>query len=386
MRGNWLVIPRDLHLGVLSADDNWVVMVWLNHSPVKFQIDTGAEVTVIPAGVFEKLSGAKLQPSQRTLRGASQRILPLIVQFTGKLALEDWKTARPFESPASDWTVHRKTCTGRPQDPLRVLPLIGQFTGKLALEDRKTLQEVYVVDKLHKPLLGRPAIEAMGLLGVRSVNQEKPIEHFPQLFQGLGRMQGEYSIQLKEGAVPFALTAPGRVAIPLMESVKAEFQRMEKLGLISQIESPTDWCAGMVVVPKPNKRVRICVDLTKLNENVLRERHPLPAVEQTMAQIARAKVSLSWTQTQGYGRSRYLQSLHDSQRSSLPSGGTVLTASHSASCQLLNISRGEWHSSGPGRCRMPYGCRVGPRQDTTRARRALTCSMLRNLSRQHQDV
>ena len=75
-----------------------------------------------------------------------------------------------------------------------------------------------------------------------------------------------------------------------MESVKAELQRMEKMGVISRIESPTDWCAGMVVVPKPNKRVRICVDLTKLNENVRRERHPLPAVEQALAQIAGAKV------------------------------------------------------------------------------------------------
>ena len=28
------------------------------------------------------------------------------------------------------------------------------------------------------------------------------------------------------------------------------------------------------------------MDLTKLNENVRRERHPLPAVEQTLAQIA----------------------------------------------------------------------------------------------------
>ena len=214
--------------GGRTPDDNWVVTVWLNHSPVKFQIDTGAEVMVIPGGVFEKLSGANLQPLQRTLCGASQR----------------------------------------------ALPVIGQFTGKLALGDRTTLQEMYVVEKLHKPLLGRPAIEALGLLArVRSVKQEKPIECFPQLFQGLGRLQGEYSIQLKEGAVQFAQTAPRRVAIPLTESVRAELQRMEKLGVISRIESPTDWCAGMVVVPKPNKRVRICVDLTKLNENVRRERH-----------------------------------------------------------------------------------------------------------------
>ena len=38
------------------------------------------------------------------------------------------------------------------------------------------------------------------------------------------------------------------------------------------------------------KKVRICVDLTRLNQSVCRERHPLPAVEQTLAQLASARV------------------------------------------------------------------------------------------------
>ena len=45
----------------------------------------------------------------------------------------------------------------------------------------------------------------------------------------------------------------------------------------------------MVVVPKGNNKVRICVDLTKLNKNVHRERHILPSVEQTLAQLKGAK-------------------------------------------------------------------------------------------------
>ena len=48
---------------------------------------------------------------------------------------------------------------------------------------------------------------------------------------------------------------------------------MEALGVITRVEQPTDWCAGIVVVPKPNGNLRICVDLTKLNESVRRERH-----------------------------------------------------------------------------------------------------------------
>ena len=61
---------------------------------------------------------------------------------------------------------------------------------------------------------------------------------------------------------------------------------MEQLGVME----PTEWCAGLVVVPKQSGKVRICVDLTKLNENVCRERHPLPAVEQVLAQLSGATV------------------------------------------------------------------------------------------------
>ena len=64
---------------------------------------------------------------------------------------------------------------------------------------------------------------------------------------------------------------------------------MERLGVITKIEEPTDWCAGMVVVPKQNSKVKICVDLMKLNESVQRERHILPSVEQMLAQIGGAQ-------------------------------------------------------------------------------------------------
>ena len=46
----------------------------------------------------------------------------------------------------------------------------------------------------------------------------------------------------------------------------------------------------MVVVPKPSGDVKICVDLTKLNENILRELYPLPSVDHTLAQLTGAKV------------------------------------------------------------------------------------------------
>ena len=78
--------------------------------------------------------------------------------------------------------------------------------------------------------------------------------------------------------------------IPLLKPVKEELDRMVRLGVTSQINEPTEWCAGMVPVRKKNGTVRICVDLKHLNLSVKRERHQLPAAEQVLAQLTGTKV------------------------------------------------------------------------------------------------
>ena len=65
---------------------------------------------------------------------------------------------------------------------------------------------------------------------------------------------------------------------------------MEQMGVIKKVFEPTPWCAGMVTVPKKSGAIRICVDLKPLNESVLREVHPIPRVDDILAQIAGAKV------------------------------------------------------------------------------------------------
>jgi len=65
---------------------------------------------------------------------------------------------------------------------------------------------------------------------------------------------------------------------------------MEQMQIISKVDEPTEWCAGMVVVTKASGKVRICVDLTQLNESILREYHLLPSVDHTLAQLAGATI------------------------------------------------------------------------------------------------
>ena len=113
---------------------------------------------------------------------------------------------------------------------------------------------------------------------------------YPKLFNGLGLLSSPYKIRVKEDARPYALSTPRRIAIPLLPKVREELSRMESMDVIERVTEPTDWCSGMVVVPKANGKVRICVDLTKLNQSVQREWHILPSVEDTLAQLKDANI------------------------------------------------------------------------------------------------
>ena len=234
-----------MFLGAVG-ENPWTVNLALNGQSVEFCIDTGAEVTVIPERIYCTLHNVSLSTPPRILRGPSQS----------------------------------------------KLGVCGCFTGRVVKGNLEKKQEIYVVKDLHKPLLGQPAIEALGLIArVGEIQREQnPEQLFPGLFTGLGKLQGEYTIKLRYGAKPFSLTTPRRFAIPLIPAVKTELERMEAMEVISRVEEPTEWCAGMVVVPKPKGKVRICVDLTQLNPSVCQECHPLPVVEQTLAQIAGAQV------------------------------------------------------------------------------------------------
>ena len=65
---------------------------------------------------------------------------------------------------------------------------------------------------------------------------------------------------------------------------------MLETGFISRVDQPTDWLAPMVVTPKLNGKVRVCVDLSKLNEYVKRDSHPHPAVDTTLGRLAGSRV------------------------------------------------------------------------------------------------
>lgn len=72
--------------------------------------------------------------------------------------------------------------------------------------------------------------------------------------------------------------------------VKNELEKMEWENIITIVEGQTDQCVGIAAVPKQNKKVRIRLDLTQLNKCVKQERHILPYIDHTLAQLSNAKL------------------------------------------------------------------------------------------------
>ena len=231
----------------------WFADIKVGEQMITFKLDTGAEVTAISHNTYRKLPDAPpLNTSDKVLCGPSRK-------------------------------------------PLQVL---GWCQRDLTHKERSSREQLFVVKGLKSNLLGLPAIKALNL-AVRldeTTAEPAPLSasfihgRFQKIFQGLGNLGDEYEIKLKPGATPFSLYTPRRVPLPLREKVAEELERMETMGVISKVDIPTPWCAGMVVVPKKSGAVRICVDLKPLNQSVMREVHPLPKVDDTLAQLTGAKV------------------------------------------------------------------------------------------------
>ena len=225
----------------------WQVKATVSGVATEFKLDTGADVSVIPDTVFKKLK-CQLSDTNRTLTGPSQQ----------------------------------------------KLDVMGTFKALIKVNGKEVNQEIFVVKGLKSALLGRPAIAALKLISVvHTVHQpsnQSVQEKHPKLFSGLGKLEGKYHIRLKENPLPYAVTTPRRVALPLLPKVKAKLEQLETQGVISKVDRPTDWCAPIVVVPKSSGDIRLCVDLTQLNEQVKRERLVLPAVDDVLAQLSGAKV------------------------------------------------------------------------------------------------
>ena len=229
-----------------SQHNTWTVKFGIGSANYEaiFKIDTGAKVTAISEKLYKSLKSSALQKPSKVLKGPGQY-------------------------------------------PLHV---VGQFEEVLKHGQKSSVQQIFVIKDLKSNLLGLPAITALNLAARLDSTYTSLVEDsFPTVFKGLGNLGEPYAIKLKDNAVPYALFTPRTIPLPLLDKVE-ELSKMESKGLISKVNQPTPWCAGMVAVQKKSGAIRICVDLKRLNHSVMREVHPLPKVDNTLAKLSGAKI------------------------------------------------------------------------------------------------
>ena len=169
------------------------------------------------------------------------------------------------------------------------LDCLGYVTTMITFKSKTTKQLFYVCPQVTQGLLGKPAINALEILQINSTEITQDfIKQYPQVFTGLGKIEGQpVNINLKENTTPHHISAPRHVALPLLQPLKEELDRMLNLGVIKKVDEPTEWCHPIVIVPKDNGAIRLCIDLTKLNEGVQREFYQLESVDETLAKLGK---------------------------------------------------------------------------------------------------
>ena len=93
---------------------------------------------------------------------------------------------------------------------------------------------------------------------------------------------------------------PRRVSAPLLQKVKDELDRMEKLGVVERVQEPSDWVNSLVAVLKPNGKIRLCVDPKGLNRAIKREQYPMKTIDEVITRMPNAKFFSKLDATRGY--------------------------------------------------------------------------------------
>ncbi|GJR70534.1 putative reverse transcriptase domain-containing protein [Tanacetum coccineum] len=110
---------------------------------------------------------------------------------------------------------------------------------------------------------------------------------FPDELPGLPLAREiEFGIELILGAEPIS-KAPYRMAPVELKELKEQLQEMLENGFIRPCVSP--WGAPVLFVKKKDRSTRLCIDYRKLNRITIRNRYPLPRIDDLFDQLQGAK-------------------------------------------------------------------------------------------------
>ncbi|GJY17112.1 putative reverse transcriptase domain-containing protein [Tanacetum coccineum] len=128
------------------------------------------------------------------------------------------------------------------------------------------------------------------------------LEVFPEDLPGLPSVrQVEFQIDLVPGAALVA-RAPYRLARSEMEELSTQLQELSDKGFIRPSSSP--WGAPVLFVKKKDGSFRMCIDYRELNKLTIKNRYPLPRIDDLFDQLQGSSVYSKIDLRSGYHQLR----------------------------------------------------------------------------------
>ncbi|GJR74857.1 putative reverse transcriptase domain-containing protein [Tanacetum coccineum] len=127
-------------------------------------------------------------------------------------------------------------------------------------------------------------------------------EVFPEDLPGLPpTRQVEFQIDLVPGAAPVA-RAPYRLAPTELQELSTQLQELSDKGFIRPSSSP--WGAPVLFVKKKDGSFRMCIDYRELNKLTVKNRYPLPRIDDLFDQLQGSRVYSKIDLRSGYHQLR----------------------------------------------------------------------------------
>jgi hypothetical protein len=143
--------------------------------------------------------------------------------------------------------------------------------------------------------VAEPVVTTKGVANRAKVNQldasqgsEVPVVNefsdvFPEELPGMPPDRDiEFVIELKPGTSPIYKT-PYRMATPELAELKEHIKELLEKGFIRLISSP--WGAPVIFVPEKDGTQRLCMDYHALNEVTIKNKYPLPRIDDLFDQL-----------------------------------------------------------------------------------------------------
>ncbi|XP_054757939.2 uncharacterized protein K02A2.6-like [Lytechinus pictus] len=169
------------------------------------------------------------------------------------------------------------------------LKLKGKFVANVAVTGMEVHDtNFYVLDGTGHCLLSKQTAEKLGILKFQIPSQNVgmvELDNYGNLFEGIGKLK-EYKLHLHiDTEVEPVTQNMYRIPYSLRDKVSEKLDELESLDIIERVESPSEWVSPVIVVPKPNGDIRLCVDMRQANCAIQRERHPIPTVDEVLYQM-----------------------------------------------------------------------------------------------------